>query len=136
MTRRFWLSRVAMRVVVQSLSHHFGPAHVPNTGSTRRCSPVLQRATLLAMDIVSHRELRNRSGEILRRVEAGETVQISNRGKVIALLTPLASRGLEALVSEGGARRATAPVSTLSGIRRAASARDTTEIIRDTRGSW
>lgn len=97
---------------------------------------MLQRATLLAMDTVSHRELRNRSGEILRRVEAGETVQISNRGKVIALVSPLTPRGLDTLVSEGGARRAIAPLSTLSGIRRTASARDTAEIIRDARDSW
>ncbi len=97
---------------------------------------VLQRATLLDMETVSHRDLRNRSGEILRRVEAGETVQISNRGKPVALVSPLTSRGLDALVSEGGARRAIAPLSTLSGIRRTSSARDTAEIIRDTRGLW
>ncbi|WP_460519342.1 type II toxin-antitoxin system prevent-host-death family antitoxin [Humibacter antri] len=30
------------------------------------------------METVTHREMRNRSGEILRRVEAGETIRISN----------------------------------------------------------
>jgi prevent-host-death family protein len=88
------------------------------------------------MDTVSHRELRNRSGEILRRVEAGESVQITNRGKPVALVSPLAPRSLDALVDQGGARRAKAPLSTLSRIRRAASTRDTHEIIRDTRGRW
>ncbi len=36
---------------------------------------------------IPHRELRNNSSEILREVQSGETFQITNNGKVVALLT-------------------------------------------------
>lgn len=35
------------------------------------------------------RELRQRASEYLRRVEAGETIEITDRGRPIALLTPI-----------------------------------------------
>jgi prevent-host-death family protein len=38
---------------------------------------------------VTHRELRNRSGEVLRAVEAGETYTVTNRGKPVARLVPI-----------------------------------------------
>lgn len=41
--------------------------------------------------VIAHRELRNRSGEILRAVEAGETYTVTNRGKPIARLSPIRS---------------------------------------------
>jgi len=37
---------------------------------------------------VSARELKNRTGEILRRVRRGEQIQVTNRGKVVAFLVP------------------------------------------------
>ena len=37
------------------------------------------------------RELRQRASELLRRVERGETVEITDRGRPVALLTPLPS---------------------------------------------
>lgn len=37
---------------------------------------------------VSHRELQNNSSQILRLVEAGETIEISNHGVVVALMMP------------------------------------------------
>ncbi len=36
------------------------------------------------MDRISHRELRNNSGEILRRVQDGEVFEITNNGVVVA----------------------------------------------------
>tara|TARA_R110002020_G_scaffold14291_11_gene50742 strand:+ start:1524 stop:1646 length:123 start_codon:yes stop_codon:yes gene_type:complete len=33
--------------------------------------------------------MRNRSGEILRRVEAGESVLVSNNGRLAALIVPV-----------------------------------------------
>ena len=36
------------------------------------------------METVSHRELRNRSGEVLRAVEAGESFTITNGGVPVA----------------------------------------------------
>jgi prevent-host-death family protein len=38
---------------------------------------------------VGVRELRQRASELLRRVEAGETVQITDRGRPVAVLAPL-----------------------------------------------
>lgn len=38
---------------------------------------------------LTHRELRNRSGEVLHAVEAGETYTVTNRGKPVARLVPI-----------------------------------------------
>jgi prevent-host-death family protein len=38
---------------------------------------------------LAHRELRNRSAEVLRRVQAGETFQVTNHGDVVAVLSPV-----------------------------------------------
>ena len=39
------------------------------------------------------RELRQRASELLRRVEAGETIEITDRGRPVAVLAPLPDRG-------------------------------------------
>lgn len=46
---------------------------------------------------VPHRELRNESGRILREVRAGETIAVTNRGEVVALLVPPAGDPLDTL---------------------------------------
>jgi len=38
------------------------------------------------------RELRQRASELLRRVEAGETIEITDRGRPVAVLAPLPDR--------------------------------------------
>ncbi len=40
------------------------------------------------MERIPHRDLRNQSAEILRRVEAGESFELTNHGKVVAVLRP------------------------------------------------
>lgn len=40
-------------------------------------------------ETIPHRELRNRSSDVLRRVQAGETFQVTNHGEVVAVLSPL-----------------------------------------------
>lgn len=37
---------------------------------------------------IAHRELRNRSSDVLRRVQAGETIEVTNHGEVVAVLSP------------------------------------------------
>jgi prevent-host-death family protein len=37
---------------------------------------------------IPHRELRNNSSEVLRAVQAGETIEVSNHGEVVAVLVP------------------------------------------------
>lgn len=41
------------------------------------------------MRSIPHRELRNNSSEVLRQVEAGESLTITNHGKPIARLVPV-----------------------------------------------
>ena len=41
------------------------------------------------VESLSHRELRNRSGEVLRAVEAGESFTITNGGVPVARLVPV-----------------------------------------------
>jgi prevent-host-death family protein len=41
---------------------------------------------------IPYRELRNHSSEVLRRVEAGETIEVTNRGAVVAVLSPAGPR--------------------------------------------
>lgn len=44
------------------------------------------------IDTLAHRELRNRSAEVLRRVEEGATFQITNHGRVVAVIGPADAR--------------------------------------------
>ncbi len=48
------------------------------------------------MNEVSVRDLRNHGGQILNRVEAGETMTITRDGSPVALLTPLPKPRLSA----------------------------------------
>jgi prevent-host-death family protein len=51
---------------------------------------------------VGVRELRQRASELLRRVAAGETIEITDRGRPVALLSPLPDAGpLERLRAAG-----------------------------------
>lgn len=54
-------------------------------------------------DRVGIRELRQNLSVYLRRVEAGETLEVTERGKPVALLTPLPGRQsiLDRLIAEG-----------------------------------
>jgi prevent-host-death family protein len=45
------------------------------------------------MASVGVRELRQRASELLRRVEAGETIEITDRGRPVAVLAPLPDQG-------------------------------------------
>ncbi|HEX5014999.1 MAG TPA: type II toxin-antitoxin system prevent-host-death family antitoxin [Candidatus Limnocylindrales bacterium] len=48
------------------------------------------------------RELRQRASELLRRVEAGETIEITDRGRPVAVLAPLPDqRPIERLRATG-----------------------------------
>jgi prevent-host-death family protein len=41
------------------------------------------------MTRIGIRQLRQRASEYLRRVEAGETIEVTDRGRPVALLTPI-----------------------------------------------
>lgn len=54
------------------------------------------------MTSVGVRELRQRASELLRRVEAGEIIEVTDHGRPVALLSPIPSGGaLERLRSSG-----------------------------------
>ncbi|MGO1321170.1 MAG: type II toxin-antitoxin system Phd/YefM family antitoxin [Galactobacter sp.] len=88
------------------------------------------------METISHREMRNSSAEVLRRVEAGETLRVSNNGRPAALISPVGTDVTEAAVAAGGARPPRADLQTLRAIDRTQATRSTREIIEDVRGRW
>ncbi len=66
------------------------------------------------MTSVGIRELRQRASELLRRVAAGETIEVTDRGRPVALLSPLPEAGpLERLRAAGEVDPATADLAEL-----------------------
>ena len=57
------------------------------------------------MATITHRELRNNSAEVLRRVADGEAMEVTNRGVVVAHLSPAATPALPFPVSRAARRR-------------------------------
>lgn len=80
--------------------------------------------------------MRNRSGEILRRVAAGETIEVTNNGRVAALIVPPSRATLDELVERGEARRAPGSLKDLLAIERKCPSRPSSEILADVRGRW
>ncbi len=54
------------------------------------------------MESVGVRELRQRASELLRRVEAGETIEVTDHGRPVALLAPLPEAGPLERLRAGG----------------------------------
>jgi prevent-host-death family protein len=88
------------------------------------------------MEKITHREMRNRSGEILRRVEAGESIEVSNNGQPAAIIIPVGGNVLNGLIARGEARPARAGSETLVAITRVVSKITAKELIEDSRGQW
>lgn len=66
------------------------------------------------MTSVGVRELRQRASELLRLVEQGETIEITDRGRPVALLSPLReTSSLERLRATGDLRPAVIDVNEL-----------------------
>lgn len=66
------------------------------------------------MVTVGVRELRQRASELLRRVAAGETIEVTDHGRAVALLCPLPDAGpLERLRAAGDVDSATADLDEL-----------------------
>lgn len=60
------------------------------------------------MTSVGIRELRQRASELLRRVEGGESIEITDRGRPVAVLSPLSADPLERLRAAGDLQAAEA----------------------------
>lgn len=69
------------------------------------------------MERVGVRELRRQASAILRRVAAGETVEVTDRGRPVAVLLKTMPSGLARLEREGLLRRADADLLGLEPIR-------------------
>lgn len=79
---------------------------------------------------VGVRELRQRASELLRLVEDGETIEITDRGRPVALLTPLpAGSPLERLRATGEAEPATADLDDLPAPLRSRAAELPSEVL-------
>jgi antitoxin (DNA-binding transcriptional repressor) of toxin-antitoxin stability system len=80
--------------------------------------------------------MRNQSGDILRDVANGETIQVTNHGQPAALIVPPDTDTLADLVSRGQVRVARHPTSSLRSIVRRKSTADSRAIVADVRGRW
>jgi prevent-host-death family protein len=66
------------------------------------------------METVGVRELQQRASAVLRRVERGEVLGVTDRGRLVAVLEPpSAARGAAALVAAGRVRPARRSPTTL-----------------------
>lgn len=88
------------------------------------------------MKEITHRQMRNDSSDVLRRVAAGETIMVTNNGQPAAVIGPPVNDVLVHLSAQGQLRNALTSPSTLGSIKRRKSKMTTTEIIADTRGDW
>jgi prevent-host-death family protein len=88
------------------------------------------------MKTITHREMRNQSGEILRRVADGETIEVTNNGERAALIVPPGIDPLADLLARGQVRPARRPPSDLRSVARRKSATRSEEIVADVRGRW
>jgi prevent-host-death family protein len=88
------------------------------------------------MRTVTHREMRNDSGAILRAVADGESFQVTNRGRVAAVISPPTQDSLGELAAQGSVRLARRPLADLSMIKRRASKLSAAELVADARGRW
>lgn len=87
------------------------------------------------METISHRELRNNSADILRRVAAGESFLVTNHGETVGQLIPAATDVLDQLRAAGQvvpARRARS----FEDIEPVKVDISTQELLDDIRGEW
>ena len=80
--------------------------------------------------------MRNRSGEILRQVAAGESVRVTNNGRPAALIVPVGGDLIDGLVARGGARCARVGIEAIAAIKREKSPVASKELLGDSRGRW
>lgn len=88
------------------------------------------------MRTITHREMRNQSGEILRQVADGETIEVTNHGERAALIVPPGIDPLADLLARGQLRPARRPLSSLRSLPRRKATKSSEEIVADIRGRW
>lgn len=88
------------------------------------------------MRSVTHREMRNQSADLLRRVEAGESFIVTNNGRAAAVIGPAQGRTLDELIEQGQGRAALRDILSLRDITRRPSRHSSAELLDDSRGTW
>ena len=77
----------------------------------------LSCATMSHMNKVGVRELRRDASAVLRRVAAGETIQVTDRGRPVALMVKAMPDGLKRLEAEGMIRHGSGDLLALEPVR-------------------
>lgn len=85
---------------------------------------------------ITHRQMRNESADVLRRVAAGETILVTNNGQPAAVIGPPPSDVLSLLTAQGQLREALDSPTSLRSITRRTSTKTTAEIVADVCGRW
>lgn len=87
------------------------------------------------MEVIPHRELRNNSAEVLRRVSHGEVIGVTNNGELAAIISPPGVSAWENARQAGRVREAAAPREPgfFSRLPRVKSPLTTADIIEDLR---
>lgn len=99
-------------------------------------SPHRGCATVCYVKEITHRQMRNESGDVLRRVAAGETILVTNNGRPAAVIGPPSTDVLTTLTAQGQLREALQPPATLLSLSPRKSDETTAEILADVRGRW
>jgi prevent-host-death family protein len=84
--------------------------------------------------VITHRELRNNSSEVLRAVQAGEIIEVTNHGSAAAILVPPSLTPYERLLAAGKVRLTEVQPVDLRCIPRASQETTTAEVLADLRG--
>ncbi len=100
---------------------------------TRLRHVVLTSATMSHMERVGVRELRRQASAILRRVAAGETIEVTDRGRPVAVLLRSMPTGLAKLEREGLLRRAEADVLDLPTVQLPANSPAPSDLVSEAR---
>lgn len=88
------------------------------------------------MEQITHRQMRNESADVLRRVAAGETILVTNSGEPAAVIGPPTLDTWALLSAQGQLREALESPSALRAIKRRGARKTTAEIVDDVRGRW
>ena len=88
------------------------------------------------MRVITDRELRDNSAELLRAVQAGEIIQVTSHGSAAAILIPPSLTPYERLVAVGKVRVPDGQQIDLRRISRMRAGSSSAEIITDARGRY
>lgn len=86
------------------------------------------------MERVGVRELRQNASELLRRVAAGETIEVTDRGRPAAILSAPAPAGLAEMERRGLVRRAQGDLLARAPMRMPKGKRRPSELVNEGRG--